>query len=394
MIRRLQVKNFKSIRELDLELGPINVLVGPNMAGKSNLIDVFRFLTRMVLPATGTYGLPNAVQVVGGFWELAWKGSDSNLLSLRLQGEIPGTEVDSQATDWDYGISVVSDPRGYSVRVQEEFLTFTKAAARTDLLDTHAGQRRILRPDGGVISETSDPSRSALEFEIPDWEGNQVRSLFTAFQYHHPFPPAMKQVNQMLGERFLREHGENLSSWLMTLQATHRESFVRIEAVMKDAFPDLDSLFTVPTQQSTVFLSSREKFLRRPVSCLQMSDGELTFLAFLSLILSPDELGAPLHCVEEPENHLHPRLLETLVEILRQEHEVRMPHERTQVLLTTHSPYLVDQFKLDELLVVEKREGATVCTRPKDKDHLKGLLERKEVGLGDLFYSGALSGAR
>ncbi len=125
-----------------------------------------------------------------------------------------------------------------------------------------------------------------------------------------------------------------------------------------------------------------------------MSDGELAFLALLSLVLIPDELGGSLQCVEEPENHLHPKLLEILVEILRQEHEARPHGNRGQVIVTTHSPYLVDQFKLDELLIVEKREGATVCSRPENKGHLKKLLERREIGLGDLFYSGALSGAR
>jgi predicted ATPase len=387
MIRRLQVKNFKSIRELDLELGLVNVLVGPNMAGKSNLVDVFRFLTNMMLPPAGTHGLSHAVQTGGGFWELAWKGSESNLISLRLQGELSGTE-------WDYAISIVADQRGYDLRVQDEFLTFVKDGKRSDLIKTEGDVRKMLRPDGQILTQVNQVGRSALEYEIPDWEGNLLRLLFSFIQFHRPFPPLMKLINQMQGQRFLQEHGNNLSSWLMTIQTTHRESFVRIEAIMRDAFPHLESVFTVPTQQSTVFLSSKEKFLRRAVTCAQMSDGELAFLAFLSLILSPDELGASLHCLEEPENHLHPKLLEILVEILRQEHEARSPDNRGQVIVTTHSPYLVDQFKLEELLVVEKREGATDCTRPKNKDHLRELLERREVGLGDLFYSGALSGAR
>lgn len=394
MIRRLQVKNFKSIRELDLELGLVNVLIGPNMAGKSNLIDVFRFLANIILPPTGSYGLSHAIQTAGGFWELAWKGSDSNLISLRLQGDFSSAATDSQPTEWDYGISFIGDQRGYNLSVQDEFLTFTKDGARSDLIRTEGGLRRMLRPDGQVLSDVRQEGRSALEYEIPDWEGNTLRFLFSSIQFHRPFPPLMKVVNQMSGQRFLQEYGNNLSSWLMTIQTTHRESFVRIEAVMKDAFPDLESLFTVPTQQSTVFLSSKEKFLQRQISCVQMSDEQLAFLAFLSLILSPDELGASLHCIEEPENHLHPKLLELLVEILRQEHEARPPGNRGQVIVTTHSPYLVDRFKLDELLVVEKRKGATACTRPKNQAHLRELLERKEVGLGDLFYSGALSGAR
>jgi predicted ATPase len=394
MIRHLHVENFKSIKELDIDLGAINVLVGANMAGKSNLVEVFRFLNRLVLPSGGAYGLSNAVMALGGFWEMVWKGADSNLVSLQLKGDLPGTDQISEVAEWDYGIKIVADQQGYNLRVQDEYLTFTNGSKRSELVRTEGGVRKLLRPDGREVSQLSEPARSALEFEIPDWEANPLRFLFSSIQFHRVFPPAMKQINQMAGEKFLREHGENLSSWLMTLQTTHRESFVRIEAVMKDAFPGIESLFTVPTQQSTVFLSSKEKYLRRPVTSLQMSDGELTFLGYLSLLLSPDELGAPLQCVEEPENHLHPKLLEILVEILRQEHGARLLHERSQVLLTTHSPSLVDQFKLDELLVIEKRKGATVCTRPRDKKQLKELLENKEVGLGDLFYSGALSDAQ
>lgn len=60
--------------------------------------------------------------------------------------------------------------------------------------------------------------------------------------------------------------------------------------------------------------------------------------------------------------------------------------------MTTHSPILVDRCQLDEIVIVEKRQGATVCTRPVDKPHLRELLQREEIGLGDLVYSGALGG--
>ena len=163
----------------------------------------------------------------------------------------------------------------------------------------------------------------------------------------------------------------------MTLQTKHSDSFERIARVAKDAFPELERLFTVPTQQAQVFLASEEKYLKRPVSAFQMSDGELAFIALLSLLFSPRELGAPLYCVEEPENHLHPRLLDTLVEVLKQVQEELSPENRSQILITTHSPYLIDKFSLDELIVLEKREGATILTRPSDKAHLRDLLQRK-----------------
>jgi predicted ATPase len=123
-----------------------------------------------------------------------------------------------------------------------------------------------------------------------------------------------------------------------------------------------------------------------------MSDGELAFIALLSLIFSPPDLGAPLYCFEEPENHLHPRLLTTLVTVLKQVQEELPPEDRSQIVLATHSPYLVDKFSLDEVVVLEKREGATIVTRPSDKAHLRDLLNSEEIGLGELFYSGALNG--
>ena len=178
----------------------------------------------------------------------------------------------------------------------------------------------------------------------------------------------------------------------MTLQTKHGPAFERMARVAKDAFPGLERLFTVPTQQGQVFLASQEKHLKGPISVFQMSDGELAFIALLSLIFSPPELASALYCVEEPENHLHPRLLDTLVEVLKQVQEELSPENRSQILITTHSPYLIDKFSLDELIVLEKREGATILTRPCDKSHLRDLLQKEEVGLGELYYSGALSG--
>lgn len=121
-----------------------------------------------------------------------------------------------------------------------------------------------------------------------------------------------------------------------------------------------------------------------------MSDGQLSFIALLSLIFAPSDLAAGLYCVEEPENHLHPKLLETLVELAKQVQGELGPEGSAQVLITTHSPHFVDKFELEELIVVERRGGETHCSRPSDKEHLRELLTREEIGLGDLYYSGAL----
>jgi predicted ATPase len=202
----------------------------------------------------------------------------------------------------------------------------------------------------------------------------------------------MRAPNQTAAVKFLQAHGENLSQWLLNLQAEHYDdSFARIQQVLRDALPQVTGLFNSPTQQSTVALGSREKHLTRPITLSQMSAGELAFIAFLSLIYAPPDRAGTLYCIEDLENYLHPTLIETLVEVLRQsQEEWDGKRDAPQIVMTTHSPLVVDKMKLDEIVFVEKREGATTCRRPGDQKHLQKLLQDEEVGLGDLVYSGAL----
>lgn len=391
MIRNLHVQNFKSIKDVSIDLGRLNVLVGPNMSGKSNLINVFRFLSRMISPPHPSYGLPSALLGVGnGFQETIWKGGDSNLISISLEGEPwPSVSVEEEAK-WNYQLEIVGDQYG-QVRVQDESLKLSTAEGEVDLIDSATGRRKFSNPFGKTLGDVGWVNRSALEFERINWKGNAFREYMLKWRFYNLVPGLMKTPNQTLAVPFLQEHGENFSSWLMTLQTRHDDEFERIARVARDVFPSLEKLFTQPTQQSTVLAATREKHLKGTVSLNQMSDGELTFVALLSLICSPLDLAPTLLFIEEPENHLHVRLLVTLIELLKQVQQEGP--QFPQVIMTTHSPHLVDQFALDELIVLEKREGATTIVRPGDKEHLRKLLEEEEVGLGSLYYSGALGGA-
>lgn len=388
MISKLQVKNFKSLKDVSLRLGLRNVLIGPNMSGKSNLVSLFRFLKYMVASSPG---LSSAVNSVGGFLELAWRGEESNLITISLEGNF-GTVEGTPGKKWFYDLELLGDRLRNLVRVQKETLRVADPGLGHLLIKTDAnGERQLLNSSGGVISHIPDATRSALEYEIPDWEGNVFRRLLASFQFYRLIPGLMKQVNAFSAPALLDESGANLSAWLMLLQLRHKEVFNRILSAMKDVLSDVIDVAAWPAEQSRVFIASNEKHLRTPVPVWQMSDGELCFLAFLSLIFAPKDYGAALFCVEEPENYLHPKLIEALIAI----HDQRLrelAEEAGQMFVTTHSPLLVDKLRVDEVIVVEKREGATVCTRPSDKPHLRELLMSEEIALGDLFYSGALSG--
>lgn len=383
MLRSVRIQNFKSFQDATIKLGQRNFLIGPNMAGKSNVFEVFRLLRRLFFPEGGVYGLANAF--TGGFTEYTWKGGSSRLIVITLEG----TEAD--LGDWTYEISVAGDDRGFSA-IQDERLSLSVQGRSHELIAKRNGSRTLLSRDGREVMQNIDASRAALEWEPPGWDGAFLRRSVVSWRFHRLIPHLMRKPNPAAAPPFLTETGDNLSSWLMHLQTKYSFEFSKVQQVCRDVLPGLVSLFTSPTQQSTVSVASKEQHLKRPVSLWEMSDGELAFVALLSLIFSPRELGAALYCIEEPENYLHPRLIETLMLLLQQVRDDPEASGSAQVIATTHSPQLVDRLSLDELIVVQKRDGATTVTYPRDKAHLRELLKNEELGLGDLFYSGALQG--
>jgi predicted ATPase len=390
MLTKIRAHNFKSLKNVTLDLGPRNVLVGANMAGKSNVIDLFRFIYDMTFPRqAGSGALSSAVFGRGGFGELSWKGGNEQLIEIALSGT---TSEHGPEWPWEYAISIGEARGNFRVTSEQLRILRRKDLPMDDLIETRGPERYFRNLQNQALSPVSDPTRSILEFEIPGWPGGFVRSAIAKWRFYELVPSLMRTPNQTAAATFLQEHGENLSQWLLNLQAEHYDdSFARIQQVLRDALPQVTGLFNSPTQQSTVALGSREKHLTRPVTLSQMSAGELAFIAFLSLIYAPPDRAGSLYCIEDLENYLHPTLIETLLQVLRQsQEEWERRHEAPQIVMTTHSPLVVDKMKLDEIIFVEKREGATICSRPSDKPHLRKLLQDDEIGLGDLVYTGAL----
>lgn len=384
MIKELYVKNYKSLKDLTLELGKRNIIVGPNMSGKSNLLDCFKFLTQLC-----NNGLNSALVNRGGFPEVVWKGEDSGPISFRLVVEKEAYEKELERS-FEYEISISGSHATLGpISITREHLVVKSSGKVSTLVDLKNGHGKVTHADGSVAFAPDEPDRSALEYSVPGWEGMEFKNYVSTWRFYRLLPALMRQPNAVVGQQYLMENGENFSSWFMTLQTSHPDEFRLIKQTACDAFPGLKEILTPPTQFGTTFVTTQEKYLKRPISIGHMSDGEIVFLAWLSLIFAPLSLGAPLFCVEELENHLHPKLLETLIEVHNQKRK-ELASQAAQTIVTTHSPYLVDKINLDELIVVERSNGVTSCIRPASKTHLKELLEREELGLGELWYSGAL----
>ena len=389
MIRRIGIQNYRSLRKVALEPGLLNVFVGPNAAGKTNFIDALRFLCH-----AAEAGLSKAFGDRGGFAEVFWKGETSDsFIQFDLTVDLP-LKLEEPPVPAHYLLNVEGTQAG-RITVKREVLNIRHGNSFVDIIDMKAGHGAVKNPNGSkAFDPPDDPSVSMLEFNIPNWAGSAFKTALRIIHFYDLVPRIMRQTKQFVKAPFLNELGDNLVEFLTTLKTAHAESFRQIEQVVKDTFPDVEQLIPEPNQAGQVFLTSKEKFLKRPISVWNMAQGELAFIAFVSLILSPPEFGAPITCVEEPENHLHPRLLEVLVELWRQS-EVKNTaegHGTSQVFATTHSPYLVDRLSLEELIVVNKIKGETQYTRPKDQNELKELLAQERLGLGELWFTGALGG--
>ncbi|HEX5481872.1 MAG TPA: AAA family ATPase [Terriglobia bacterium] len=386
MLKRLRTKNFKSLRNLDLSPGLLTVLVGPNMGGKSNVLDVLRFLYESWFPQPGTSGPLNALNQRGGIDEVLWKGSQETLVAI----DIEFTDPAQPGRSYEYGIELVGGAGGF-VNIQTERLILREDSEQYPLI-MHDSSGRWLNNAKSERLVSVHAYGSAMELAPPNWDAYPVKSFVQNWRFYQLVPYLMKQVNAVTAGGVLQPHGDNLSAWLMWLQTRAPESFRRITEVAQDVFPSIRRLLSWPTQQGTVYLTSEEQNLIRTTPLFQMSDGEVVFIALLSLICAPDDLGGTLFCIEEPENYLHPKLLETLVGLLRQTQQEAVDRgvPPSQVLLTTQSPYLVNQMSLDEIIWVDKKDGETRVVRPSDKTHLRQLIEDKALGLGDLMFTGAL----
>jgi predicted ATPase len=387
MITRLHVRNFKSLRQIDLSLGPFNVLVGPNMSGKSNILDVLHFLHQIFFPQAGTLGISYALAQRGGVSEVLWKGGDSKLISIALEAN----DDADPGTTYKYLLELIVGP-GDFVTTQSESLKLLRAGEEFDLILNQGGASQFKNADGKVVGGIGSPGVSALQYASPDWDGYRFTQWLKLWRFYHLVPSAMKESSSMsLGEA-LTEDGGNLSAWLLWLQSHSPEGFFRLNEVLHDLFPEIVQIRAIPTQDGKVHLAATEIGLKRPTFVWALSDGFLALAALLSLIYAPPGLSGTVFCIEEPENHLHPRLLETLVGLLRQVRQevVDSKGALPQILCTTQSPYLVNQFSLDESVWVERKNGETTVFRPADKVHLKKLIEDKDLGLGDLMFTGVL----
>ena len=400
-IRPVNLLSFGPNTE-EIELRQLNILIGANGSGKSNLIEVIRLL--WLLPEKEPWSV---VLETGGVDEWIWKGVDGKNPHTTIDAKLSLGSIPQSNSVLDYDYSISLERFQASFRVGKEIIRAAKQAdgrvSNDSWFESNGMQGEILprssapgaaprylglNSDRSVLSQLAQVQIQLAGSGFFPPELYEIENFFDSFDFHQDWvfgadltPRDPIPVGQPV-ER-LEEDARNLAQMLAYCKDYHRPIFDLINEQMKRFYAPLKSvdLRLIGTHLQVV-INEDGGF---SIPAYRLSDGTLRWLAMLTILLNPTP--APVTCIDEPELGLHPDMIPTLADLLRD------ASTRTQLIVTTHSQSLVECFSDDpeSVCVCEKVDGATQIRRL-NSEKLSSWLE--DYSLGQLWAKGEIGGNR
>lgn len=389
MLTRLTASGFRSLADVSLDLDPFTVLVGPNGSGKTNVLNVLRFLA-----STVRFDLAAAVDDWGGFDFVRRQDgrSSRSRVTVGIQGIV--TRHASENAPDDYELSFSQTPRGLLSREESFAFKRTKGQGRRI---TVTGRKVEFRKDD--VDEAPSRTRELASRQatglatLPDWsdseggEGIRVLAEFlSSIRVLEPDVDAARQPSRIIPGS-LADDASNLAPALHSLSRSDPESFQILQSEMSQCLPGLEAIEFQPMggPGKGMVVTLREKGVHAPIELADASYGTVRLLALLTALHEPDPPA--FTAIEEADHGLHPYALDLLVE------RMRAASRHTQLLVTTHAPTFVNQLEPDELVVCDRdlETGASLIPRV-TREELLDIKHESQLRLGELWFSGALGG--
>ena len=376
----------------EFTLEPLNVLIGPNASGKSNLIEI------MALLAAAPVDLQHRILLGGGAREWIWKGSEQLEISTievtvetiwePIRYRLSFTEFGLRFALLEEAIEQATPPRnsslpyqyyryhaGEPIRISLRHKSDNKAGWERSMSDI---QKEELNLESSILSQRRGANR----------ELTYLASRFDGFGFYRkrdfPIQEPPRQPGRLDSPRsFLSELGHNLSSVMSSLikEPTIKST---IMLKMKRFYPNINDI-VFDTIGNNIQMYFHESSLSHAIPATRMSDGSLRYLCLLAVLCHPKP--PPVLCIEEPEVGLHPDIIPEIADLLVD------ASKRSQIIVTTHCDMLVDSLTdVPESIVVCEKSKASTQLRRLEKDKLEVWL--KKYRLGDLWTSGHLGGNR
>lgn len=400
LVRTIQLNNFLSYGQNEeiIELGPLNVLIGPNCSGKSNLIEAFGLLQATPKDLTAP------IREGGGVSEWLFKGSKGTPVAeinvtvncpdkfMPIRYRLSFTQVGQRFELVD---EAVEDERPTTRNEDDVYFYYRyqrgNPVMNVRTIPSESGEaaeesrtKRYLRREDldieqSVLAQRKDPD----QYPELTYLANQFSKikLYREWNLGRFTPPRLPQKAE-LPEDFLLEDASNLGLVLNDLQ--HQAGIKQLILEKLSIFYEAVEDITTKIHGGTVQIFLHEKGLK-PVPATRLSDGTIRYLCLLTLLCHPTP--PPVLCIEEPELGLHTDILPTIAELLID------ASDKTQLIVTTHSDVLVSALSdCPESVLVCERDDMGTHLRRLEKDQLKEWLDK--YTLGELWRMGEIGGTR
>jgi predicted ATPase len=400
MVQRLILRNFRSFKEVDIELRPLNIVVGANASGKTNLVQVFRFLRDIA-----KHGLENAVALQGGpdyLTNLNSPGERECHIEIVFAPRMTLRRVSTDRSQQDikvnevrHSLTIRTVRRTNSANIVQEQLEvrYISGVNHENLLLTREGRTvRIEALPSTLYSLSSFKGRRLRLGVNPNTSLMLPASLLSGLPPSfydesiaiYDFSPKLaKQAVPISSHYALSEDGANLPLIVQQILRSPRGR-ERLLRLLRMVLPYIKQLLvTTPFGQHVSLQIQETYFDRRTLPAALLSDGTVEVVALIvAMFFSP--FNPQLLIFEEPDRNLHPGVMSALMALF---HEAS---ENTQLLITTHNPALVRQADVSDLLLVERdSEGNSVLKRTADSQSVRIFLE-EQLGLDYLLTQNLL----
>lgn len=387
-IERVWAKNFRSIADATLDLGPMTVLVGPNASGKSNVLDVLRFLKDAL-----RFDLEAAVSLRRGFDAILRRteGPRPESMEIGIAAAIRGTSRQPDRFRIEYSYALGAEPDGGYVVLWELATVNSEPAGQREPLALRVENGRITspgqwaehivpdarsRPDDaeGTGFDATDLNMRRLvrawaigrapgAREVEEPVALMARALermlsrIALTRYYHIFPNAIREPQALGNPQALDEDAGNLASVLRNLERKRPADFGRMKGSLARLVPGVSDIEVVSVGGYLVVRLKHEDMRGGGwLDLAQQSDGTIRLLGLLTGLNQIRSLLS-LIGIEEPELTVHPGALTALSDVLKE------ATQRSQLVLTTHSPELIDRITdfrdVEPMRIVELVDGAT-----------------------------------
>ncbi|HIK11161.1 MAG TPA: AAA family ATPase [Oscillatoriaceae cyanobacterium M33_DOE_052] len=325
-IEYLRVQNYRALRDLELKgITPLTVFLGPNGSGKSTIFDVFAFLSECF-----TVGLRKACDRRGRFRELRTRGVDGEIIiELKYREK-------SKSPLITYHLAIAEGNKG--PEVAEEWLQWRRGERGKPFkfLDFKQGEGQVItgempdEKDDRISEKLNSPEMlavSTLGQFAKHPRVSALRQFITGWYLSYLTADSTRSLPEAGPQERLSPTGDNLPNVIQYLKEQHPERLQQILQTLSSRVPRLERVDAEMMQDGRLLLQIKDAPFTQPILAKFASDGTLKMLAYLTVLSDPEP---PLFCgIEEPENHLHPRLLPELAE------ECLSASANTQLMVTT-----------------------------------------------------------